>query len=74
MNPCAVLVEGNVVAWFADFDEAAEEWCRENYFGRWVTWEAKPPELIQLTPEEYAEIEREGAELAGRFKEARMAP
>lgn len=25
----AILVDGKVVAWFAEFDEAAEEWCTE---------------------------------------------
>ena len=63
----AVIVRGQVVAWFADFTEEAREWCIENYFGEWLTWRAKPPEIVPLTEAEYDEAMRKGAELAARL-------
>jgi hypothetical protein len=65
----AVIVRGVVVAWFAELDEAAEDWCRENYFGEWLTWRAKQPEIVPLTPEETADIERRAEELRAHFHE-----
>jgi hypothetical protein len=49
---------GTTVAWFASFDENVVEWCRENYFGRWLTWQAYFPEMILLTEEQILEIEK----------------
>ncbi|MCR4319731.1 MAG: hypothetical protein NUV74_05270 [Candidatus Brocadiaceae bacterium] len=62
-----VLVRGAVVAWFADFDEAARGWCTENHFGEWLTWRAKPPEIVPLTPEEVVKVEQDAAELYAKL-------
>lgn len=71
----AVIVRGQVVAWFADFTEEAREWCTENHFGEWLTWQAKPPEIVPLTEAEYDEAVRNGKELAALlFKDAPEAP
>ena len=64
----AVIVRGQVVAWFADFTEEAREWCTENHFGQWLTWCAKAPELVPLTEAEYDDAMRKGAELAAALK------
>jgi len=65
----AVLVDGEVVAWFATFTEEAREWCTENYFGRWLAWRSKPPEIVPLTEAEYDEAMRRGKELASLFED-----
>ena len=63
----AVLVGGCLVAWFAD-PEQAVEWARENYFGNWLTWRAKYPEIVPLTPEELAVCEQRAAELVAMLR------
>ena len=63
----AVIVNGQVVAWFADFTEEARYWCMENHFGQWLTWRAKPPEIVPLTEAEYDKAMRSGAELAAEL-------
>ena len=55
------------IAWFAEFDDLAEAWCREHAFGRWLTWRSTAPVMIPLTPEEAAECERRGKELAAKL-------
>lgn len=60
----AVLVDGAVVAWFAEMDEGAEDYCRERLFGRWLTWRAKQPEIVPLTPEELARCETAARKIA----------
>jgi hypothetical protein len=59
----AVFVQGKAVAWFADWTEETRDWCTENYFGQWLTWRAKPPELIPLTAEESAANEQRAMDL-----------
>ena len=68
-----VLVRGAVVAWFADFDDEAEQWCTENHFGEWLTWRAAAPTPIPLTVAEREECEKRGAELAAHFSDPRYA-
>lgn len=63
----AVIVRGKVVAWFADWTEAAQEWCTENHFGEWLVWWAKPPEIVPLTIEEIAKIELEANDLYAKL-------
>lgn len=63
----AVIVDGAIVAWFAEWDEAAREWCTENFFGLWLTFRAKRPEIIPLTEDELVEIEKGAAELCAKF-------
>lgn len=58
----AVIVDGAIVAWFADPDECMEEWCTENYFGRWLTFFAKRPVLVPLTRAESDSVEATAAE------------
>jgi hypothetical protein len=48
----AVIVNGEIIAWFKHFDDAAHEWCTENYFGKWLTWPSEIPVLYKLTKEE----------------------
>ena len=60
-----VLVDGVMVAWFADFTEEAREWCTENHFGRWLVWRATRPEIVPITPEELARVEAEAQVRAG---------
>lgn len=63
----AVVVRGVVVAWFAEFNESARDWCTHNHFGEWLAWRAKPPEIVPLTKSEYDEAMREANELAELF-------
>lgn len=59
-----VLVDGVVVAWFAEFTAEAQMWCTENYFGQWLTWRAAAPVPIPLTEEEMRDVKRRAQELA----------
>lgn len=61
------MVRGAVIAWFADFDEAARDWCSDNYFGEWLTWRSAAPSPIPLTEDEMAECSKRGAELAAKL-------
>lgn len=70
----AVIVGGVVVAWFAEFDEAAREWCTENHFGQWLAWRAKTPEIVPLTEAEYDKAMAEATELAASFNALPEAP
>lgn len=69
----AVIVAGQVVAWFrefsdmdadwkADYYQSIQDWCRDNYFGQWLTWRAEPPKILPLTEEEEAEVQKKVAE------------
>ena len=71
----AILVDHTAVAWFAELDEYAEAFCRTNWYGRWMPWQAMKPNLIPLTPTEYAEAQRKGKELHAklRFKDDAQA-
>ena len=64
----AILVDGAVVAWFAVLDEYAETYCQEAWFGRWLTWRSRPPQLIPLTPDEQTKCEATGKELAAKLR------
>ena len=70
----AIIVRGQVVAWFANFTEAARDWCTENHFGEWLAWRARPPEIVPLTEAEYDEAMRAGAELAEKLNILPEAP
>jgi len=62
-----VIVNGVVVAWFA-YTDIAEEWARENYFGRWLTWRASAPVPIPLTDDEAAECKRRAKEIHDKIR------
>ena len=64
----AVLVDGVVVAWFAAMDEDVEDVCRELWFGRWLTWRARRPEIVPLTAEEQATCEAAARELRAKLR------
>lgn len=64
----AVLVDGAVVAWFAEMDDELEDLCRERWFGRWLTWRAKAPEIVPLTPDEKAKCEAWAAEMVAALR------
>ena len=70
----AIIVDGVVVAWFAEFTDEAREWCTENYFGRWLVWRAKTPEIVPLTEGEYDEAMRGAKEMAALFEDLPEAP
>lgn len=53
----AVIVDGRIAAWFAEFDSGAEEFCTENFFGRWVTMPAYYPRIISPTTEELMRVQ-----------------
>lgn len=59
----AVIVDGRIVAWFAELNTAAEQWCTENYFGTWLTLGATPPEIVPLSEQEQLAIERAAQDL-----------
>ena len=63
-----VLVRGRIVAWFADFDDRAEEWCTENHFGEWLTWRATAPQPIPLTEQESKEVQDKANELHAKLQ------
>ncbi len=44
----AVFVNGAMVAWFAEFNEAAEDWCIDNYYGEWLTYPAASGPVVVL--------------------------
>lgn len=64
----AVLVHGSVVAWFANFDQAAQEWCTENHFGEWLVVGAKRPKLVPPSKKEIEVIEGEARELLAKLQ------
>jgi len=51
------------------YEEHAEEWGRDNYFGQWLTREIEIPAIPFATEEEWAEARKEGAKLALKFKQ-----
>lgn len=63
-----VYVNGKPVAWFATFDEAASDWCTENYFGRWLACKSTAPMPIPKTKEELEDIQKRAAELYDLMK------
>lgn len=65
----AVVVDGETVAWFSVFDEAAHDWCSELYFGKWLLWPAEIPELVALTPEQKALVKAKADEYIAFFTE-----
>lgn len=58
-----VYVNGRPVAWFATFDQAASDWCTENYFGRWLIYKSTAPMPVPKTKEELEDIQKRAAEL-----------
>lgn len=55
------------VAWFADAEQA-EQWATENYFGQWLLNEYSIPVKPLFTPEQIAEAQRKGKEMADWFE------
>jgi hypothetical protein len=64
----AVIADGVVVAWFAVFDDEAQEWCSYNYCGRWLTRKASPPQILPFTSEEIASIKACAEQISLLFK------
>lgn len=65
----AVIVDGRIVAWFAEPNETTDDLCRGLWFGRWLTWRAKPPELVPLTQAEYEGAMRWAESTAAKIAE-----
>lgn len=70
----AVIVGGSIVAWFANFDEYAQEWCRNNHFGEWLAWRALPPTIIPPTLAELEEAAAESEDLLARINSIARYP
>lgn len=64
----AVIVDGQVVAWFNKFDDSVIDWCAGNYFGRWLTCKAECPVLIPLTEDEMKKAEDDAEEMRKIFE------
>ena len=64
----AIIVDGQIVAWFSEWDEAARDWCTENFFGLWLGWRAKRPEIIPLSDDERLRIEKEAEEFSAKLR------
>lgn len=64
---CGVYFNGNMVAWFSEFNQDAQEWCSEYYFGEWLTWPCYEPARYVLTEEESLAAAKRAQELADLF-------
>lgn len=64
----AVIVNGSVVAWFSDWTEEAMNWCTENYFGKWVAYQAISPKIISPTEEEMKKVSKVVEDMMKMFK------
>lgn len=64
-----VYVNGVIVAWFAEFDESARDWCAENHFGEWLVLPATKPTYIPPTQEQIDRCEKEAEKLASKIRE-----
>jgi hypothetical protein len=53
-----VIVNGEIVAWFANFNISAQEWCRDNYYGQWLAIPGIKPKISPLTEEEVVRAEK----------------
>ena len=51
-----------------EFQEQAEEWARDNYFGQWLTKQVTIPYTPLFTQEEWDASMEEGKKLAAKFK------
>jgi len=69
----SVLVDGKIVAWFAEWDEETRDWCSEHYFGKWLTWKATIPKLIPLSKEEYNNVKKSAKEISKKFKNKELS-
>lgn len=64
----AIIVNGEVVAWFKYPDELSSDWCSCAHFGQWLAWRATAPEVIPLNEEEKKELDRKARELWGKLQ------
>jgi len=69
----SVLVDGKIVAWFAEWDEETRDWCSKHYFGKWLTWKATIPKLIPLSKEEYNNVKKSAKEMSKKFKNKELS-
>ncbi len=53
-----IIVNGEIIAWFADFNDSALEWCRDNYFGEWLAIPGIKPKIKPLSKEEIEQTEK----------------
>lgn len=66
----AILVNHAIVAWFPEWTEEVEQWCRENHFGAWLAYPAHAPVLRTLTDEESLRITDLADELLAKIRPA----
>lgn len=59
----AILVNGEVVAWFKYPDELSRDWCTCAHFGEWLAWRATAPKIVPLTESEEKEVDARAKEL-----------
>ncbi len=50
------------------YQESAEDWARDNFFGQWMMKEVKFPLMPFCTEEEYAHAKEEAKEMIKFFK------
>lgn len=58
-----IIVNGEIIAWFANFNDNALEWCRDNYFGEWLAIPGIKPKIKPLSKEETKQTEKSVNEL-----------
>lgn len=52
MTGTAIIVNGEIVAWFANPDELSVKWCTAAYGGEWLAWPADAPVLDGVSDED----------------------
>ena len=65
----SVIFRGEIVAWFSEFTDEAQNFCTENYFGEWLTWRAYKPVSKPLTKTEIAKANAAAKEFKKLFKD-----
>ena len=61
-----IIVGGGIVAWFA-YPDQAQEWARDNYFGRWLMTAYSIPAKPLFTDEQIKKAELKAKELTDFF-------
>lgn len=56
MTGTAIIVDGKIVAWFANPDELSAEWCTAAYAGEWLAWPADAPVLDGVSDEDMRRV------------------
>ncbi|MCB1714256.1 MAG: hypothetical protein KDK05_03880 [Candidatus Competibacteraceae bacterium] len=68
MTGTAIIVNGEIVAWFADHDELSAEWCSVAYGGEWLAWPADAPVLDGVSDEDMARVGEKAEAMKALFE------